>query len=581
MRTAAIAAVLAAVTAAAYWPVLDCGFVNYDDDFHITKNEWVQTGLTAASLRWAFTTFATSNWHPVTWVSHILDYVAYGLDPWGHHLTSLLIHCVNAVLLFVLLSSLTGKHRRAALAAALFALHPLHVESVAWVSERKDVLSTMFGLLSLLAYKRYAARRAAVWYCAVVGLFALALMSKPMLVSLPVLMLLLDYWPLGRLQRSASADSGAAQQGEPVRRYAGCGGWGRLMIEKIPLFFLAAGSCVVTWIAQRAGSGAAGQLGEIPLGVRLDNAAVSCIAYLGKMLWPARLAVIYPHPLRSIPAWQVAGAVVLLACFAAAAVALRRSRPYVFVGWWWYVVALIPVIGLVQVGEQGMADRYTYIPLIGIFTAVVWGLGDLLRTPLGSRLRPVIAALSLALLGVLAGAVREQVGCWRDSETLFARALSVTQDNYVAHLNLAVALEELGKTEPARQHYEQALRLRPDWPEALYNYAAYLAKNGEASRAIGLYTRAVRSRPGYVDAHYNLGVLYDSLGRTRDAVREYEAVVRLAPGHAQAHNNLAVAYYSLGRYAKAWRHVHAAAALGFQPHPGFIRALSVQMPEPD
>jgi len=554
----AVVILLAAITVIAYLPVLDAGFVGYDDDYYVTKNLYVQAGPTGRSLAWAFTTFAAGNWHPLTWISHMLDCALYGLDPFGHHLTNLLLHVANAVLLFLLLATLTNAPYPSAFVAALFAIHPLHVESVAWVSERKDVLSTLFGMLTLLAYVRYVRQGGAWAYLLTTALFALGLLAKPMLVSLPVVLMILDHWPLRRLQRV-----------------------GFRLLEKVPLFVLSAASGVVTYLAQKGGpEPEISRLGHVPLSVRLDNAIVSYIGYLGKTLWPANLAVIYPHPLRSIPIWQVMGSALAFALITVLAVRVRKTRPYVLAGWLWYVVTLVPVIGLVQVGEQGMADRYTYIPLIGVFVMIAWTAWDIVRLRFASR-RVVAGAAAAVLIGVLIGYTQVQARYWQDSISLFTHALEVTRNNYVAHVNLGAAFEEVGDVDAARRHYEAALLLQPNWPEALYNYAVLLGRIGETERAAALYRRIVRLRPNHALAHYNLGLIYDEQKNTAAAVREYQAAVRSSPDYAPAHNNLAVDLYTLGRYREAWRHVHAARRLGFTPNEGFIEALSSKMPDPD
>ncbi len=553
-----ICLLLAAVTLAVYWPVLDSDFVGFDDEYYVTRNLQVQEGLTWQSLGWAFKSFDCTNWHPITWISHMIDYELYGLNPIGHHLTGLLLHLANVLLLFWVLLALTSSQWRSAVAAAIFAVHPLHVESVAWVSEHKDVLSTLLLLLTMLAYTAYVRRGGAGRYGLVAGLFALGLMAKPMLVSLPIVLLILDWWPLQRVGHVSIK---------------------RLLIEKISLGIMAVASCVVTYIAQTGGN-PVGRLGHIPLAIRIDNAIVSYAAYLGKMLWPVKLAVIYPHPLDLIPAWQVVGSGALLAGIALIVFAARKSRPYLLAGWLWYLVTLVPVIGLVQVGEQAMADRYAYIPLIGIFVACVWGVADLLKSR-AAKWRRIAAYTSVCILiTLLAVGAWLQTSYWRDSVSLFSRAIQVTQNNYVAQLNLAISLDREGELEEAREHFEEALRLQPDWPEALYNYGVTLAKMGNFDEAIAVYRRALEIRPGYVEARYNLALAYDQLKDYDRAIREYRAAIRLAPDLAPIRNNLAIALYMNKDYKQAWEQVHAAQALGFEPHPGFLDALSSQLPDP-
>ena len=388
------------------------------------------------------------------------------------------------------------------------------------------------------------------------------------------------------------------------------------VIKKAPLFALALASCIVTFLAQARG-GAVGTLQSIPLGVRIDNAAVSCVKYLAKAIWPRDLAVVYPHPMNGLPLWQVAGSFALLAAVTVAVVLARWRRPYLLVGWLWYLITLAPVIGLVQVGMQAMADRYTYVPLIGVFLAVVWLVGDLVAsyelriTSYGMRVTS--SAFACAVLSVLAICTWNQVGFWHDSITLFEHSLRVCPSglahnnlgfaldhagrrkeamkhfreairispNYPdPHVNLGSILEESGQREAARQQYREALRLQPNCPEALYNYGVLLGKSGDPDAAISLYRRALRVRPTYVEAHYNLGLIYDDRKRIKAAIREYETTLYLAPDYVPAHNNLAIAFYSTRKYEQAWRHVHAAQALGFRPHPGFLQALSSKMPEP-
>ncbi len=563
-----ICLVLAAVTILAFLPVLDAGFVGYDDDYQIKNNPHVHAGLTGPSLAWAFTTFAVGNWRPLTWISHMLDCQLYGLNPAGHHVTSLALHVTSVLLLFVALSRLTNAPWKSALVAALFSVHPLQVESVAWIAARGSVLSTVFWMLTLLAYISYARRGGLAKYVPVVLLLTLGLLSKPMLVSLPIVLLILDYWPLRKPPRLPNPDTRQSS-------------W-FLVGEKLPLFALSAASCVVTYYAQRGGTGpGVSRLGDLALSVRLDNAVVSYVAYLVKMVWPAKLAVIYPHPLRSILVWHVAGSGLLLVLISVAAIQVRKTRPYVLAGWLWYVITLIPVIGLVQVGEQSMADRYAYVPLIGIFVIIAWGVPDLLGKRFASRQgRLALACVAGALMAVLIVRTHVQAGYWRDSVSLFTRTLQVTRNNYVAHLNLGAALEAREDWDAAKRHYEEALRLQPDWPEALYNYGVLMGKTGNPDAAIAFYRRTLRIRPEHVDAHYNLGIIYDEQGRTAAAIREYEAALRLAPNYVAAHNNLAVALYYAGQYERAWRHVHEAQALGFSPHEGFLKALSSKMPEP-
>ena len=560
-----LAACLAVLTLAIYWQTTGFEFTNFDDDYYVTDNTHVTDGLTMDGVVWAFTSRHASNWHPLTWISHMLDCRSGDLEPGRHHLTSILLHAANAILLFLVLERLTGFRWRSAFVAALFAVHPLHVESVAWVAERKDVLSTFFWLLTMLAYARYAGsgvggqgpgagRRntPSIWrYLLVVLLFALGLMSKPMLVSLPVVLLLLDYWPLGRLQVTGYRlqKQGAGGRGPGARgRGPGAGGnsqfpipnsqlAGRLLLEKVPLFALALASCVVTFVVQRI-TGSVFSIDVYPIGVRLANAVVACVAYLIKMVWPVGLACFYPHPGRGLPVWQTVASGAALAAVTVLAVSLARRRPYVLVGWMWYLVTLIPVIGFVQVGRQAMADRYTYVPLIGVFVALTWAIGDLVA---GSRRRVAVAtAAACAVLVALSAGSYLQVRYWRDSVALFSRAVSVTKDNGLAYYNLACALKASGDDEAARRHVRTALRLLPDDPRSRNSFGCDLLEQGMIDEAVGCFRQAIEGDPRFEEAYCNLGIAYARAGNTREAMRSLRKALDLNPRDEMARRNLRV-----------------------------------------
>jgi tetratricopeptide (TPR) repeat protein len=499
-----------------YLPVRHHEFVNFDDPQYVVDNRPVQAGLTWPGLSWAFTARHAGNWHPLTWLSHMLDVQLYGLDPGAHHVTSVLLHVASTVLLFGLLHGMTGAMLRSGFVAALFAVHPLHVESVAWVAERKDVLSGLFFVLTLRAYAAYVRRPQPRRYGLVLALFALGLMAKPMLVTLPLVLLVVDFWPLQR----------------PFTR--------RLILEKLPLLALAAVSSVITLVVQRQ-SGAVKGLEALPLDRRLANAAVAYVAYVGKMLWPTGLAAIYPYP-ASLPAWRVAGAVSILAAVSIAALRTARSRPYLLAGWLWYLVTLVPVIGLVQVGSQPMADRYTYIPLIGLFIAGAWALPD----------RALAPAAVLAVAGC-AVAARAQVGHWRNSAALWEHAVAVTHDNHRAETNLGHALAKQGRTGEAIPHYLEALRIAPDFAEAHNDLGHALAEQGRTSEAIAHYSEAVRLLPGYVEARNNLAVALSGEGRNDEAIRQFSEALRLDPALAVSHNNLGAALAKQGNFPEALR----------------------------
>jgi len=520
-----------------YWPVQKLGFVRFDDPTYVTENPHVATGLTWSAVRWAFTSGYGANWHPITWLSHMLDIQLYGFEAGAHHITSLLVHSATTVLLFGALFRMTGAVWRSAVVAALFGLHPIHVESVAWVAERKDVLSAFFWMLTLLAYASYVRERRSSSYAWVVVAFALGLMSKPMVVTLPFVLLLLDLWPLRRIE-------------VPVRWTAARA----LVLEKTPLFAMSVASSVITFLAQRQGGTVASGV-RLPLGERLGNAVTAYVSYIGKAVWPIHLAAYYPYP-RVLPtAWVLVCTLFLLAASAGAIVA-ARARPFVLVGWLWYLGTLVPAIGIVQVGTQAMADRYTYIPLIGIFIVVAWGVADLLsRWP---RWRVPTAVFAVAALLLFATTARVQVRYWESSMTLWKHALAVTTDNYAAHTYYGNALLSRGDINAAIAEYVEAIRIQPDYPEAHNNLGPALASEGKIDDAIKHFNVAIRLRPNYADAHSNLGVALASQGKIDQAIAEYIEALRLDPDHARARGNLGLALKAQGRTADAMRELELA-----------------------
>jgi protein O-mannosyl-transferase len=543
-RSLLVSLILVAATVVAYAPVRQYGFVNIDDAQYVSDNAAVSGGLSGPAISWAFTTGHAGNWHPLTWLSHMLDVELYGLNAGPHHLTSLLLHVANALLLFGLLHRMTGALFRSAFVAALFALHPLHVESVAWVAERKDVLSTLFLLLTIRAYLGYVRRPRPSRYALVLGLFALGLMAKPMLVTLPCVLLLLDYWPLARA--------------------APLGAWRQLSLEKLPLLGLAVASSVVTFVVQQR-AGAVKGLDALPLDHRLANAVMAYATYIGKMLWPVHLAAIYPYP-ASRPGWLVAGAAVGLIAVTVLTLRAARHHPYLPVGWLWYLGTLVPVIGLVQVGSQPMADRYTYVPLIGLFLIVAWGIPDLLARS-SHRDLALGAAAGLVILGC-AVATRRQVQPWRSSVALWQHALAATAENHRAHNNLGHALAREGRAGEAIAHYTEALRIKPDYAEAHNNLGFALAEQGRASDAIVHYSEALRVLPDYVEAHNNLGVALAGEGNDDGAIRHLSEAVRIEPGRAVSHNNLGAVLAKRGRLDEAIRHFSEAVRL----EPAYVDA---------
>ena len=548
LRILLVSAALVAVTLGSYWGVLSHPFSILDDDEYVTRNTAVQEGLTSKSAGWAITSTHAANWHPLTWLSHMLDVELFGLDAGRHHAVNLILHAANSVLLFLLLARMTGNLWPSALVSALFAVHPLHVESVAWVAERKNVLSTLLWLLTIRAWVRYAAAPRAGRYLLVVLLFALGLMAKPMLVTLPLTLLLLDWWPLHRFRQGTAGGGGAA---------GFMTGSVPLVVEKIPLLVLSAISSALTLHAQRAG-GALVSLRAIPLRERIPGAILALAGYLWKMLWPGPLSVFYPHDAATRPAWQILGAALLLAALTVAAFWLARRAPYALVGWLWYVGTLIPVIGLVQVGGQAMADRYTYVPLIGIFIAIAWGAADLARAR--PRLRGVLAAGGAVAVLSLAAATRTQAAFWRSDITLFERAVQATSGNALAHNNLGLALFRAGRTQEAITHYREALRIEPTDSFARRNLAYALLEEGRFAEALDHYNEVLNVLPGDPETQFHMARALQRLGRPAEAIARYTEALRLRPEFEQARNNLANLLAAEGRLDEALIQYRAALA---------------------
>jgi Flp pilus assembly protein TadD len=623
LRGAAIPVLLVGLTVALYWPVRHFGFINYDDPHYVSSNRRVREGLSWPGLVWAFRTGETANWHPLTWLSHMTDVSLFGINPGAHHLMSVLIHGLNAALVFILLQNLTGARWRSFFVAALFALHPLHVESVAWIAERKDVLSTFFGLLSLLCYGRYVEGKnrttessqveadertdhempVSVWtrdYGLALVFFALSLMSKPMLVTIPFVLLLLDHLPLGRMQKA----EGGRQK------------WA-LIVEKWPFFLFSAAFCLITFFAQKTG-GAVVDVAKIPISMRIENVFVSYVRYLGKLLWPTGLAVPYPYP-SEWPWFTVIFCVVLVVGFSVIAWRLDRYWPFVGTGWFWFLGTLVPAIGFVQVGNQSMADRYTYVPSIGIFILLAWGVGtgfDALRprredplscdpanSPGLSQAVPVqsfqatdcarargvaIAVCGIAAITVLAACAlttRKQLSYWRNSEALFRHAILVTKNNGLAFDNLglsllsrghldeaaacyiaalqvhkkdSIALDGLGcclfnkgRTAEAIQYFRQAIEIKPNQALTLFNLGSALAQQEDYDKAISCFRAAMRLAPENPDIPLSLGMAYARQGRFEEAADCYRVALRVDREDIPARKSLAVALVKLGRPAEA------------------------------
>jgi protein O-mannosyl-transferase len=601
------AVLLALVTVALYWPAASHDFVNYDDDLYVTDNPQVMCGLTWESLKWAWLNPVAANWHPVTVLSHMTDCQVFGLKPWGHHLTNVLLHAFTAALVFALLQQATGARWRSLFVAALFAVHPLRVESVAWVAERKDVLSGCFGLLALIFYTRYAQRSVIsnqrpatgsqspkvagpnsgprtrdhrllindhrlLFYLLSLFCFALGLMSKPMLVTWPFVMLLLDYWPLGRMQDVAPADTqhpssvavlrsvDTTTSTDHVSRFtfrAPPGTLMRLVTEKIPFFVLAALASVMTFVVQQHG-GAMKGVENLPLSIRCGNALISYGRYLGKLFWPADLAVFYWHPGHWPPGkvlltgGMILGLSVLLWL-------QRRRFPALLVGWLWFLGTLVPVIGLVQVGKQAMADRYTYLPSLGVLILAIWGAHELTRRWRHSAM--ALSAAGCAAFFLCFALTRQQIGYWTDSETLFRHALAVTGSNYVVQKFLGDALDKKGQLDEAISHYQEALRLKPDDALVYNNLGVAFDKKGLGEDAIRQYREIIRLEPDRPFPHYNLGNALLRKGLIDEAIEQYQEALRLKPDYADAHNNLGNALGSKGQTEAAIEHYRQAIRL--------------------
>jgi tetratricopeptide (TPR) repeat protein len=537
--TLAIYFALALSTMLVYWQVRNFDFVNYDDDLYVFQNQQVLKGLTFDGLKSAFTTApACGNWLPLTWLSFMLDCQFFGPDPGWIHLVNVFLHLANTLLLFTILKKMTGSLWPSAFVAAVFALHPLHIESVAWVTERKDVLSTFFMLLTLAAYIGYTKSPSVYRYLLSLVLFAMGLMAKPMLVTLPFVLLLLDYWPLERMKFETGDIA-------PDNKKTGLP-WPKLILEKIPFLALSITSSVITFFATRAGGSS---LDVIGLKFRVFNAAVAYCEYIKKMFWPSKLAVFYPHPGNSISPAKAAACIILLLGLTALFVYLARRRKYLATGWLWYLGTLVPVIGIVQVGGQSMADRYTYIPFIGLFIIIAWSLQELLSK---WRYRQAILGVSMAI--VLTGfgiCSYQQLSVWKNSVSLFSQALEVTQNNSLAYNNLGNAYSSLGSYQEAIEAFKQAIRIKPDTNKTFYNLGNAYSSLGRYQEAIKAYKQAIRIKPDYADAYNNLGNAYCRIGRYQEAIEPFKQAISFKPDYAKAYNGLGAAYGSLGRFQEA------------------------------
>jgi len=527
-------------------------FVKYDDPAYVAENPHVQNGITSQSIKWAFTSVHSYNWHPLTWLSHMLDCQFYKLNPTGHHITSLLLHIINSLLLLAIFKSMTGRIWPSFFVAALFAVHPLRVESVAWIAERKDVLSTLFWLLTTAAYIRYTRKNSVGMYTLTIILFAMGLMAKPMLVTLPFTLLLFDYWPLERFSfiREDNCKSVSLV---------------RLIFEKIPLFTLAAVSCIVTFIVQQKSGAVKTEM--FPLKIRITNALSSYVSYIIDIFYPAKLAACYPHPAISPAIWQIIICVAILLAITALAIYLARRCRFLITGWLWYLGTLIPVIGLIQVGSQAKADRYTYIPAIGIAIIVTWAADRITKKWRHRKQALTISASAILVLLILC--TRLQVKRWKDSVTLFEYTLSVTQNNVLMHNNLGNVFQDTGKIDQALLHYQKALAICDDNPFVHFNVAMLLSQKGQDADAIEHFKQALLLKPDLAEAHFRLGYIYQAQSKFNRAQHHYLQALNYLPNDIDIRHNLAVTFQSQQRFDEAI----AQYSIVLQKKPDSVKAL--------
>lgn len=516
-----------------YSQVSHFDFVHYDDHVYVTDNFRVKAGLTAENVYWALTSLDAGFWHPLTWLSLMLDHDLYGLNAGGYHVTNVIFHIINTLLLFIVLGRMTGALWRSFFVAALFAIHPLHVESVAWIAARKDVLSMFFMMLTLWGYFHYVQRPDMRRYLVMAIMFILGLMAKSMLVTLPFVLLLLDWWPLNRF--------GSKQTIPYVEQFQRFGNIGWLLLEKLPLLTLSVVVSVATVVAEER-AGALKPMVAYALDVRLGNALVSYVLYIGKMFWPVNLAVFYPHP-GLWPLWAIVLSVLFLGAISYWSIRRLRKYPYFAAGWFWYIGMLVPVIGLVQVGSHGMADRYTYIPLIGLFIVIVWGSVDICRRLPGSMM--ILRVSLVVVLTALSIQSYVQVQYWKDAIQLFRHAINVTTGNYIAHNNLGAALSRQGRSAEALDQLRAALRIMPQYREALFNMGVALADQGKYSQAVEYYQRILVMSPRFAEAHNNLAIVLARQGRLEEAISHFRTALTTRPNYTDARNNLLIAEQEL------------------------------------
>jgi len=519
--------VLILVTLAVFWQVNQYDFTNFDDQVYVTENNHIQSGITLASFRWALSTKYFDLWNPLVLLSFMFNYQLYGLNAGGYHLTNLILHILSALLLFWLFNRMTGAIWRSAFVAAFFALHPLHVESVAWIAERKDVLSAFFWMLTLCLYVYYTEKPVIRRYLPVVFCFVLALMSKPMVVTLPVIMIFLDYWPLKRFESRGSVSNLVSWQ----------------LKEKTPFFILSAILITITLYTPNNPS-----VKHFPLSSRIANAPVSFVTYLEKTFWPYDLAVFYPFPVQS-PLWQVLGSTLLILAVSVAVIIAVKRLPYLFSGWLWYAITLLPVIGIIPVGNNAMADRYHYLPSIGVAIMLAWGIPSLIKSE--NIRKKILFPVSIATIAIMAALAWQQCGYWKNSTELWTHALCVTRDNSLAHNNIAYDLFEKGKIKEAIDHCNEAIRLVPDYVDAYNNRGIIYDRLGQYQLAIENYNKAIAIKTDYAYAYYNRGIVYAKTGQYQLAIEDYNKAIAIEPDYADAYNNRGVVYSKLSQYQRA------------------------------
>jgi tetratricopeptide (TPR) repeat protein len=526
---------LIVVCIAAFGPIAGNGFINFDDPAYVTENNHIKSGLNLETIKWSITTTYFSYWHPLTWLSHTLDWSLFGTNAGGHHLVSLLWHIGTVIFLFLFLNKTTNNIWPSAFAAALFALHPLRVESVAWASERKDVLSMFFAMACLYAYAFYVQKNNIFKYLLCLTLFALALMSKPMMVTLPFVLMLLDYWPLNRWPKALDG------QGKGVNSAGG------LILEKVPFICLTIAACILTFWAQNK-EGIVASVEVMPFPGRVNNAILSYAAYLWKTIWPFNLAVFYPYEL-SLPLWKVLLSGIILILITLAALYYIRKLPFLFAGWFIYLGTLVPVIGLVQVGSQSMADRYTYMPSMGIAFILAWGIPYLVES--GNIRRKVLFPAGVALIIFLSALTWRQCGYWKNSFTLFNHALKSTKNNYLIHNNLGVTFFKDGNFSKALYHYSKAISIVPNYDRYYNNRGDVYARIGMYQSALTDFIKAISLNPDYTEAYYNRGLTYDKIGQYQPAIEDYNKVISLRNDYVDAYNGRGIIYAKLDQYQQA------------------------------